>query len=346
MTEPRPDSAPAAAAAAHRRGTPPRLRQLMLGMATAAALAGLGGLGGCAHLGERMTEAVLAAEREDAHLVAHRATLPSGETLAWLEGGQGEPLVLLHGFGGNKDNFVRVARLLSPHYRVIIPDHLGFGDSDHPAGADYGARAQAARLHALLEHLGTGPVHLGGNSMGGLIAMRYAIAWPAGVQSLWLLDPAGLPEGPHSEVRETIERTGVNPLLIDDEAGFDRMLALVMADPPWIPGPARAVMARERIANRALEARVFPQIALDSVQTELRGLRVPSLIVWGERDRVIHPGTAALLHGLLPDSDVRLMPGLGHVPMIEAPQRTAEDYLAFRRALAARLQQQRPILAP
>jgi len=60
-----------------------------------------------------------------------------------------EPLLLLHGLGDNKDNITRIARFLTPRYRVIIPDHIGFGESSHPMEADYTPPAQAERLHAL-----------------------------------------------------------------------------------------------------------------------------------------------------------------------------------------------------
>ena len=293
-------------------------------------------LSGCASVAPSFAEAAFAVERGRAELVRKQVDLPGGLQMAYLEGGQGEPLVLVHGFGGNKDNFTRVARWLTPHYRVVVPDLVGFGESSHAADVPYDYATQARRLQAFLQALGldaAGSVHLGGNSMGGAVALSYAAQFPARVGSLWLLAPAGMPEAPASELRTLIETTGRNPLLIGNEDDFAAMLAFIMSEPPWIPRWAADVMARERIANQALEKRVFEQIALDSVTEQVRGLRTPALIVWGQQDRLLHVGTAPLLHGLLPRSKVRVMPGIGHVPMVERPQQTAEDYLAFRASL-------------
>jgi pimeloyl-ACP methyl ester carboxylesterase len=85
-----------------------------------------------------------------------------------------------------------------------------------------------------------------------------------------------------------------------------------------------------RIRNFDLEEKIFPQITGYSVEDKVAGLAVPTLIVWGEEDRALHRGGAEILHRLLPRSEVILMPGIGHLPMLEAPQRSAEDYLRFR----------------
>lgn len=269
-------------------------------------------------------------ERRQSGLVRKQVDLPGGLHYAYLEGGQGEPLMLLHGFGANKDNFTRVARWLVPHYRVIVPDQLGFGESARPQDADYSPTAQAARARALAQALGLQGLHLGGSSMGGQIALVYAAQHPAEVKSLWLLDPAGVWSAPESELRRIISQTGKNPLMAASEDEFAQLFGYVMSDPPFIPRPLVNVMARERIANFALEARIFQQVAAESVEQRVAGLAVPALIVWGEQDRAIHVGTAGVLHGLMPRSQVIVMPGIGHLPMVEQPLRSAQDYLRFR----------------
>src|SRR5262249_61814458 len=82
--------------------------------------------------------------------------------IAYLEGGSGEPLILVHGFGATKDNFTRVAAYLTPHYRVLIPDLPGFGDSSKSETASYSITQQVQWLHAFATALGVGGVHLGG----------------------------------------------------------------------------------------------------------------------------------------------------------------------------------------
>lgn len=304
-------------------------RVLALAVLAAATLASAG----CASLGDSMTHAALDAERWHAGLARHEITLADGTRIAYLDGGRGEPLVLVHGFGADKDNFTRVARWLVPRYRVIAPDLVGFGESTHLPDADYRYAAQAARLRDFVQALGLRHVHLGGNSMGGGIVLSYAAQHPDEVGSLWLIDAAGIPEAPPSELRRIIETTGENPLLVDKASDFPRLVRFVMSEPPWIPGFAMDSMARQRMANEALEKKVFAQIATDSVSDAITGLRVPALITWGAQDRALDVGTAALLHAKLPDSRVDVMPGVGHAPMIEQPERSARDYLRFRASL-------------
>ncbi|MFA9218707.1 MAG: alpha/beta fold hydrolase, partial [Sphingomonadaceae bacterium] len=150
--------------------------------------------------------APLAAAQQGLRLERWRSGLRLGQVqipgfdLPYLEGGHGAPLVLIHGFAGDKDNFTRVARFLTPHYRVICPDLPGFGDSTRRTDASYSIAEQVERLRALLDQLAPGRVHLGGNSMGGFIAAQFAATYPERVASLWLLDAAGTEAAQSSDI--------------------------------------------------------------------------------------------------------------------------------------------------
>lgn len=305
------------------------MRYLRYGLA-ALALAALGVVGFVYAAPERALALAFGMERDRAGLERHERTMPDGTQIAYLEGGSGEPLVLLHGFGAEKDHFTRVARFLTPHFRVIIPDLIGFAESTHAADLDYRAAAQAERLRAFAIALGVPRPHVGGSSMGGQVALAWAAAHPDEVQSLWLLAPAGIWTAPKSEVRTMFDRTGLNPLLVRREEDLHAMMPLVMEEPPFLPRPLLDVTARARIANGDLEERIFEQIFTDSLEARVTGLETPALIVWGDRDRTLHPGSAEILHRLMPKSEVLMMPGIGHVPMIERPRESAEAYLRFR----------------
>jgi pimeloyl-ACP methyl ester carboxylesterase len=296
---------------------------------TAAAL-----LAGCDSMGPSLKDSAYAMERSRAGLARKEITLADGTHIVYLEGGSGAPLVLVHGFGADKDNFTRIARFLTPHYRVIAPDLVGFGESAHRTDVDYRYAAQAQRLHDFVQALGLARVDLGGNSMGGGIAMSFAAQHPQEVASLWLIDAAGIAEAPPSELAKIIMSTGTNPLMINKESDFPAFLKFVMSDPPYIPGSVMDALARERIANQALERQVFAQIATDSVSDAVRGLKTPTLIVWGAEDRALSVGTVPVLKTLLPNAQAVVMPHVGHAPMIERPQQTAEDYLRFRAQVA------------
>jgi len=307
------------------------LRSALFACAIAAAAA----LSGCDSLGPALRDQAYAMERHRAGLVRKELTLADGTRMVWLEGGSGAPLVLVHGFGADKDNFTRVARLLTPHYRVIAPDLVGFGESAHRDDVDYRYAAQAERLRAFVQALGLSRIDLGGNSMGGGIAMSYAAQHPQEVASLWLIDCAGIAEAPTSELAKIVTTTGENPLMISKESDFPAFLNFVMSDPPYIPASVMDVLARERIANQALERQVFRQIATDSVSASVRGLATPTLVTWGDEDRALSVGTVPVLKTLLPNAQAVVMAHVGHAPMIERPRESAEDYLRFRAGLPA-----------
>ena len=292
-------------------------------------------LAACDSVGPSLKERAYAMERSRAGLARKEIALPDGSRIVYLEGGSGAPLVLVHGFGADKDNFTRVARYLTPHYRVIVPDLVGFGESSHRADVDYRYAAQAERVRAFVQALGLARIDLGGNSMGGGIAMSYAAQHPQEVASLWLIDCAGIAAAPPSELAKIIASTGTNPLMITKESDFPKFLDFVMSDPPYSPGSVMDVLARERIANQALEAQVFRQIATDSVDDAVKGLATPTLITWGAEDRALSVGTVPVLKTLLPNAQAVVMPHVGHAPMIERPQQSAEDYVHFREQLAA-----------
>lgn len=283
---------------------------------------------------EPVAKFAIDAERGRSQLVRKEVSV-GGQTWVYLEGGQGEPLLLVHGFGADKDNFTRVARFLVPHYRVIAPDLLGFGESSKPVDAGYTIIEQVERLRGFAQAVGVEKAHVGGSSMGGFIATTWAAKHPADVQSLWLLAPAGVFSAPESDLVSIIRIGHPNPLTVRTEKDFRTTFAFVMSDPPYVPGPILDVMARRRIANLALEEKIFTAVREQSTPLEdlVQGLPTPARIVWGERDRALHPGGAEILKGFMPNASVLLMPWVGHLPMLERPEEVAKDYLAFRATL-------------
>jgi pimeloyl-ACP methyl ester carboxylesterase len=307
-----------------------------LARALLAAIVLVATLAGCDSMGPSLKDTAYAMERSRAGLARKEIALADGTRIVYLEGGSGAPLVLVHGFGADKDNFTRVARYLTPHYRVIVPDLVGFGESSHRADVDYHYAAQAQRLHDFTQALGLARFDLGGNSMGGGISMSLAAQHPQEVASLWLLDCAGIAAAPPSELARIVTTTDTNPLIITKETDFAAFLNFIMSDPPYIPGSVMNAMARERMANQPLERQVFGQIATDSVDAAVKGLATPTLIVWGDEDRALSVGTVPVLKALLPNAQAVVMPHVGHAPMIERPKQSADDYLRFREQLAGR----------
>ena len=122
-----------------------------------------------------------------------------GRRWHYLEGGTGPVLIALHGFGGDADNWLRIARGLGKHFQVIAPDLPGFGDSDPGDGLAFDIDSQVTRLNAFVQTLGLRPGVVVGNSMGGWVAAAYAARYPGQLRALWLLAPLGASKtrGPH-----------------------------------------------------------------------------------------------------------------------------------------------------
>jgi pimeloyl-ACP methyl ester carboxylesterase len=268
----------------------------------------------------------------------------AGFDIAYLEGGSGEVLLLIHGFGASKDNFVRIARFLTPRFRVLIPDLPGFGESSKPENMTYSIPEQVERLHAFVKQSGLSRIHLGGSSMGGFIAAAYAAKYPGEVASLWLLGSAGTRAGRDSEVRRHYQATGECLLLSKRPEDLSRVMQLVMSRPPFFPYCLKRVIGERAAANYSLHSRIFDQDYEQNsplLDTYITNLAMPTLVVWGKEDRVVNPMGAETFKAMIPEARVILMDGIGHIPMIEATEQVAEDYLRFRNRLETGLTQGR-----
>jgi abhydrolase domain-containing protein 6 len=264
-----------------------------------------------------------------------KQTQVDGHRIPYLEGGDGEALVLLHGFGANKDNWTLIAPYLTRQYHVYAPDLPGFGDSSRLEDASYGVDAQLARLRAFADAVGLESFHLGGNSMGGYLAAMFGARESERVKSLWLLAPAGATGAQPSEVLSQIEN-GQNPLITETLADFERLAELCFTVTPQMPAqfkrPLLARARREAPFNRKIFQEIFSQ--MPALEGSIDGLQTPSLVVWGDNDRVLHCSGLDIIKGLLSNAESVLMPRMGHVPMIERPAETAADYLRFRGTIA------------
>jgi pimeloyl-ACP methyl ester carboxylesterase len=284
---------------------------------------------------EGLTALGLALERRISGLTTRHARV-DGFDIPYLEGGSGEVLLLIHGFGGDKDNFTRIARFLTPHYRVLIPDLPGFGDASRDPKASYGMADQVARIHSFMTQLGITRFHMGGNSMGGFISAQFAVPYGHMVQSLWLLDPGGTAASHSSALMLHYQKTGANPLLVQRVEDFNETIHATTHKTPFVPRVARVALGRRAVADFELHTSIMRQLA-DSplLEQSYQPMDTPALIVWGKEDQILSPAGAESFRQLFPNSTVILMDGIGHLPMAEAPAQTARDYLAYRARLAA-----------
>lgn len=275
----------------------------------------------------------LALERRRAGLALDSTSIPGAE-MPFLEGGHGDTIVLIHGFGADKDNFMRTAAYLTRHYHVVIPDLPGFGDASRDLDGDYSITQQAANLRAFIYKLGLERVHLGGSSMGGFVAAEFAARYPELVASLWLLSPAGTAAGLNQDLERQYAETGDLPWLIPTVESFDKLLRATTVRPYFLPHSTRRRLAMRGAADYPLHVRVMRELQnAQFIEARFFRIETPALIVWGSGDRIHNPAGAGALQAIMPNSRVIRMPGIGHLPMVEAPRRCARDYMAFLAAL-------------
>lgn len=271
------------------------------------------------------------AERQLAGLSARTATV-DGLTLHYYEGGpaDGDTLVMIHGFGANRDNWLRMARHFTERYRVIALDLPGFGESSKP-DASYDVASQTERLHAFITALNIEKPHLIGNSMGGHIAALYAARYPDQVSSIALLDNAGITSPRMSEMFQMIERGQPNPLVVRKAEDFSTLMDFVFVNPPPLPDSLKRHFAAQSMANQAHYDMIFTQLREQYVplEPELPKIQVPVLVLWGDRDRVLDVSSIEVMKPLLQKPTVVVMKDCGHAPMIERPEETAQHYQAF-----------------
>lgn len=238
-----------------------------------------------------------------------------------------ETLVVVHGFGGDKDHWTRFSRHLPEGIRVIAPDLPGFGESDKPEGINYTQEAQAERLYQFTETLGLKNFHIAGNSMGGGIAGIFAAKYPEKVKSLILFDNAGIKSPTPSEM-QTIEMAGKeSPLLLTSPEDFDRLLAFTFVKPPYLPGFLKTYFAKKSFANRDWNASILKQIRKEGyfLERNLEKIQSPTLVIWGKEDKVIHYTVMDVLKKKLkPKLETVLLENMGHAPMIEDPPLSAK----------------------
>ena len=271
-------------------------------------------------------------------------------------GGDGKPVVMVHGLGGNAMNWMSVGPELANKHRVLALDLAGFGRTPlFNRSTTLGANAEL--VHSFIEQVVGEPAILMGNSMGGHIAILEAADHPRWVDALILVDPAipgahvRRPDPTMLGVMAALTLPGLADFVIDRRArvlGPERLvretIALVAADPSRIDTAvidAHVQLMRERGNLGRQASRAFLQavrslglrMADPRFWTRLKKVEAPGLVIHGELDRLIPVSAVRDLVRRKPDWTLEVIKGVGHVPMMECPDlflKLVNQWLTYR----------------
>ena len=259
----------------------------------------------------------------------------------YLTAGEGPPLLLLHGVGDNAFDWQWVMPALAHTYQVYALDLPGSGGSAKPL-PDYSPAFFARFATAFLDALGVERAAVVGNSLGGLAALRFALSEPERAAALGLVASAGLGRSVNPALR-SLALPGCGGLAVawgkTRPGAAQRVLgrsALVFSR-PW-RAPRGWFKEQYRLAR--LPGFLEAQLATARSQVGLKGqrevlldrlpeLEAPTLVVWGERDRVLPPSQARESMARLRNGTLELVPDCGHLPQVEQPERFASGLARF-----------------
>ena len=258
--------------------------------------------------------------------VQEQAVEVAGITARVQVAGDGPPLVHLHGANGRA--WLPGVELLSQRFRVYLPEHPGFGDTERPDWLET-AQDMAIFYLDLFEAIGLDAVNLVGQSLGGWIAAELASLCAHPLRRLVLVDAAGLRLP--GEQRQ-VDMFALSPAdlvrsIYHDPELAERVLAIE-------PAPEQM---RAQVRGRNMTARLGwnPYLSNPALRARLRRVPVPTLVVWGAQDRLIPVAHAYAFAQAIPDARVALIEACGHIPAMEQPGEFARVVSEFLTAPAA-----------
>ncbi len=246
-----------------------------------------------------------------------------------------QPIVLLHGTSASLHTWEGWAAALRGQRRVIRMDLPGFGLTGPAPDGDYHGDTYARFVLALMDQLHVERFVLGGNSLGGEVAWRTAYLAPQRVTQLILVDAAGYPFQPDKlPIGFQLARVPVLRNLVDyltPKSLIEKSVQSVYGDPAKVTPELvdRYYELSLREGNRHALVQRFQQLEHGAHASRIATLKVPTLILWGGRDRLVPPDNAEHFHRDIAGSKLVVFDELGHVPQEEDPRRTVDAVKAF-----------------
>ncbi len=265
--------------------------------------------------------------REDFSGVESRAVRVDGYRVHYLAEGpaDGQAIVLVHGLGARADDWSYLAPYLAQAgFRVYMPDLVGYGRSERPAHFSYSVRDEAGIVVDFMNTMGIRRAEIGGWSMGGWIAVLVAAEHPQLVSRLMLFDAAGLRVEPPFDTALFTPST---------RAQLSQLQALLTPRPRPIPAFIAGNLLRNFrhngwVIQRALATMLSGQDVVDGL---LPQLKMPVLLAWGSLDRITPLAQGETMHRLIPQSQLDVFAGCGHLAPMECATVEGPKVVAFAR---------------
>ena len=244
-----------------------------------------------------------------------------GQTIHYWDVGVGPVVVLVHGLGSKKEDWLPVIGPLSQKYRLLVPDQIGFGRSDKPL-LDYSVQTYVDFLNELLRELRVEKASLVGESLGGWICGLYAAEITGGahlipVEKLVLVDAAGL--------KQERPIPDLNPSSL---AGMRALMQAVFYDTSWLDEDALRKIFADKLAtydSYTVHSLVNnPALASQRMDSQLANIKVPTLVLWGKQDSLLPIAAGERYAAGIPGAKLVSFDKCGHVPSTEK----TEEFLA------------------
>ena len=234
-----------------------------------------------------------------------------------------DAVVLIHGLGNNAArDWSRVIPALAQSYAVYALDLPGFGQSDK-GNHLYSPKNYVLAIEAVLAERVPRPFALIGHSMGGAIVLAYAAAYPRRVRRLIAVDAAGVLQA--SVYAEFLGRATAGRAVGMEMRWFDSLVRTIQDRAERLPGRSELILenaeARRRLLRGEPTAIAGLALAEHDLSRALRSIAAPTLVIWGGNDKVAPLRTGQAVAGVIPGARLAVIPGAGHEPQLEAPQR-------------------------
>jgi pimeloyl-ACP methyl ester carboxylesterase len=254
-----------------------------------------------------------------------------GYKVHFLVGGNGRPLLLIHGLGSRAEDWANlIPQLIDSGHRVYAMDLLGYGQSAQPRDAEYSISQQADMVEGFLDSQHLDQVDMAGWSMGGWIAMKVALHQPERIRRLVLLDSAGL------RFKLDFDPSLFQPASPNDVANLEQLL---IPHPRPLPRFLAMAMLRKGdhvgwVVRRSVQSMLTGQ---DLVDGKLGALTMPVLIGWGDQDRLIPISVAYQLHHEILQSVLDIYAGCGHLAPGQCVSQVGPSVVDFLNSQPARM---------